>query len=135
MATTILPEVRDATGVITQPRTVIQNTDGQPIVTLFKEGDFWKLTLEVEGLDPQRNASAEERSLGIKSLSPPEIRVRARRKPADTHRALIDIGTRAVSAAATSTTGETGGPGGILMSYLRTATAIRWALRAFGEDI
>lgn len=115
--------------------TVTYDVDGMPRVTLTRDGNFWEATLEIDGLAPQRGTTAEERSAGIISLDPPSIRVRARRKAADTHRELIDAGTRAVSVSATSTLGDTGGPGGLLMSYLRVSRGIREALRLIGEDI
>jgi len=90
-------------------------------------------------LSPQRDLTAEEKRAGITSLNPPTVKVRARLKRADTNRALIDACCRAVGAAGWATTGETGGPAGVLMTYLRTSLAVRGALRLLaaqlGEDI
>jgi len=83
--------------------------------------------VEVEGLTPQRSTSADERRAGIRWLDPPIVQASKPRK-------LIDAACRAVAAAATSTTGETGGPGGLLMTYFRTAVGVKMALRELGED-
>jgi len=106
-----------------------------PTVTLTLENDVYRAVIDVEGLDPQRAVSAEESFLGIVSLNPPTVRVKARRSSLDTWRDLIDLAQRAVTAAATSTTGETGGPAGILLTYFRVAFGMRGALRLLGEDI
>jgi hypothetical protein len=92
-------------------------------------------TIEVEGIEPTRTTTAEERAAGVTSLNPPAISVRPRSTRPKTHRAAIDAAWLAVSAATTSTDGLTGGPGGLLMLYLRTSMAIRKALRLAAEDI
>lgn len=116
--------------------TVTVDETGLPRVTLSLDGEFYRAVLEVEGLDPQRGTTAEERAIGVQSLNPPTIRVRKRRRAADTHRALIDAAFRAVSVSATSTLdGDNGGPGGLLMTYLRVSRGMRQAIRALGEDI
>jgi hypothetical protein len=108
--------------------TVVYDSVGSPRVTLSKTGDTFDCILEVDGLEPDRDTTAEERAFGIRSLNPPTVRAR-------TLRALIDAAVRAVQASATSTAGETGGPGGLLMTHYRVARAVRTALRLLDEDI
>lgn len=118
--------------------TVVYDSVGSPRVTLTKDGTTYTAVLEVEGLDVQRSETAEERFIGITSLSPPTVVIServARLQRTSQHRALIDAAQRAVAAACTSTTGETGGPGGLLMTYYRVARAVRRALRLLGEEI
>lgn len=92
-------------------------------------------TIEVDGIEPTRTTTAEERAAGVTSLDPPTISVRPMSTRARTHRAAIDAAWLAVSAAAASTDGRTGGPGSLLMLYLRTSMAIRKALRLANEAI
>ena len=107
--------------------TVVVDEVWSPRVTLTKEGDAYEAVIEVEGLDPQRGTSADERRVGIRSLNPPTVRATSSRR-------LIDAACRAVAASATSTTGETGGPGGLLMTYFHVARAVKHAIRALDED-
>jgi hypothetical protein len=92
-------------------------------------------TIEVDGLEPTRETTAEERAAGITSLDPPTISIRPLSTRARTHRAAIDAAWRAVASSAAATDGLTGGPGGLLMVCLRTTMAIRTALRLAGESI
>jgi hypothetical protein len=97
-----------------------------PKVTLTSNGGVFTAVLEVADIDPGRLPSAEETALGVLSLAPPTVVARE-------VRALIDGCQRAVQAAISSTTGDTGGPSGIRMVYLRTALAVREALRKQGN--
>jgi hypothetical protein len=63
------------------------------------------------------------------------VRTRILRDARKSHRLLIDACQRAVTASATSTLGDTGGPGGLLMTHFRVARGVRAALRLLGEDI
>lgn len=117
--------------------TVVYDTSFAPKVTLTKDdaGGFTAV-IEVEGLDPQRGTSADERAMGITSLDPPTVTVSARASAYSTHRALIDASWRAVSASATSTLGgDTGGPAGLICTCLRVTAAVRHALRLLEEEI
>jgi len=116
--------------------TIVYDRPGAPRVTLTRtdQGAF-EATVEVEGLEPQRETTPEERFAGILSLNPPTVRARPRRDARQMHRALIAAACRAVVAAATSTTGTTGGPGAIVCTYLRVSLAMRQALRLLDEDI
>jgi len=105
-----------------------------PRVTLTLDEGVYTAVIEVDGVAPQRAVTAEELSLGVRSLDPPTVRIRQRRDPLDTWRDLVDLAQLAVSAAITSTTGTTGGPVGILFTYLRVSIGVRGALRALGED-
>ena len=107
--------------------TVVYDAVHSPKVTLTKTGTVYEAVIEVEGLEPQRGTSADERRAGIRSLNPPTVRATKTRK-------LIDAACRAVAASATSTTGETGGPGGLLMTYYLTARAVKEAIRLLDED-
>jgi hypothetical protein len=107
--------------------TVTYDAVWSPKVTLTKDGNVYSAVIEVEGLDPQRETSAEERRAGISSLNPPTVRATSARR-------LIDAACRAVAASATSTTGESGGPGGLAMSYFLTARSVKQAIRLLGED-
>lgn len=111
------------------------DSTGTPRVTLTREGGFYEATLEVTGLDPQRDLTAEERRVGITSLNPPTVRIREQKTEAKSHRRLIDACQRAVTASATSTLGSTGGPGGLLLTHFRVALAVRAAIRGLDEDI
>lgn len=108
--------------------TVIYDTGTTPRVTLSLESGVYTAVLEVEGLDPQRGTTAEERSEGISSLDPPTV-------SADNYRDLIDRAQRAVGSSIESTLGENGGAGEITMVYYRVAKGVRQAIRLLGEDI
>ncbi len=109
---------------------------GYPRVTLERDEDGnLSATIEIEGLDAQRGVSAEERIAGISSIDPPTVSARARDDRAKTLRVLIDAAIRAVWAAAESTTGQTGGAGGLVLSGWKVAVAMRQSLRAIDEDI
>lgn len=116
--------------------TVVYDGATGPKVTLTRtDAGGFECVLEVDGLEPQRATTAEERAVGITSLDPPTVMISPRPTAAKTHRALIDASFRAVSASATSTTGETGGVGGLLMTCLRVTMAVRHALRMLDEEI
>nr|PZN62474.1 MAG: hypothetical protein DIU58_12380 [Sphaerobacter thermophilus] len=116
--------------------TIVYDGPGAPRITLTRtDRGALEAVIEVEGLAPQRDITAEERFAGILSLDPPTVRVRPARNVRKMHRSLISAACRAVSSSATSTTGETGGPGAIICVYMRVALAMRQALRRLGEDI
>ena len=113
--------------------TVVYDSPGAPRVTLSRtERGALEAIIEVEGLAPQRTTSAEERFAGILSLDPPTVRARPRRNVRQVHRTLVELACRAVSSAATSTTGATGGPGAIICTYMRVAYALPNASRRVG---
>ncbi len=118
-----------------------------PKITISRDADgFLHAVIEVDGLEPQRGTTPEERLDGISSLDPPTV-------DAVDERALIDLSVRAVQAAVTSTVGlavdlqkEPGegvsaavgaqvGPGAVLTSGQRTASGMRNALRSIGVAI
>lgn len=107
-----------------------------PRVTLTKEdtGAFLAV-VEVDGIEPTRLETAEERAAGILTLNPPTVRAPVRQNPYDSHRILIDGCCRAVQSAISSTTGETGGPAALMMGHMRVSFAVRRALRLLGEEI
>ncbi|MFO7179584.1 MAG: hypothetical protein DIU78_012880 [Pseudomonadota bacterium] len=107
--------------------TVTYDAPHSPRVTLTKDGSVYTAVIEVEGLDPQRDTSADERRVGVRSLNPPTVRATSSRR-------LIDAACRAVAASATSTLGETGGPGGLAMTHWLVTRAVKEALRLLGED-
>jgi hypothetical protein len=107
--------------------TVTYDAPHSPRVTLTKDGSVYTAVIEVEGLDPQRDTSADERRIGVRSLNPPTVRATSSRR-------LIDAACRAVAASATSTLGETGGPGGLAMTHFLVTRAVKMAIRALGED-
>jgi hypothetical protein len=115
--------------------TVTYDGSGLPTTTLTDDGTAFEAVLELDGLDPQRGTTAEERARGISSLNPPTVRVRKRVVAADAHRALIDAAKLAVEAAVVSTNGDTGGPADLLMCRFKVAVAVRGALRLLGEEI
>jgi hypothetical protein len=120
---------------MSEPVTVTYDVIGRPKTTVTSSDLFFEAVIEVDGLDAQRDTTAEERALGVRSLTPPRVIVRKRRAAKDSHRALITAAQRAVVGAATSTTGENGGPSGLLFTHVRVAMAIRAALRMLKEDI
>ncbi len=107
-----------------------------PKITLTREdsGGFTAI-IEIEGLAPQRDVTSEERSVGVTSLDPPTVAVGKLSTDYRTHRALIDAAWRAVSASATSTLGDTGGPIGLICTCMRVTSAVRFALRLLDEDV
>lgn len=107
--------------------TVVYDATHSPRVTLTKDGTVYTAVIEVEGLNPQRGTNGDERRLGIRSLNPPTVR-------ATTQRKLIDAACRAVAGSATSTLGDTGGPGGLLMTHFLVTRAVKMAIRGLGED-
>lgn len=120
-------------------QTVTYDSPGSPRITLTRDATHgFFAVLEVSGLAPTRGPSAEERFAGIESLDPPMVRVQAQATMRETYRTLIAAAKRAVSSSATSTTGTTGGPRGIILTHMRVAFAMRAALRALTnptEDI
>jgi hypothetical protein len=120
---------------MSDPVTVTYDVVGKPKVTLTSSDLFFEAVIEVDGLEPQRLTTAEERAIGVKLLDPPTVVVRKRRLASDSHRALITAAKRAVTGSATSTMGDTGGPAGLLFTHVRVAMAIRGALRMLDEDI
>lgn len=117
-------------------QTVVYDAVDAPKVTLTLTDELgFECIVEIDGLEPTRSTTAEERAAGITSLDPPTIQVSARSTRYLTHRALLDASWRAVSASATSTTGTTGGPGGLIMTCWRVTSAVRHALRLLDEDI
>lgn len=109
--------------------TVVWESAATPKVTLTLGDDgAYTAVLELDGLDPVRETTAEERTAGISSLDPPTVRAR-------TVRALIEGAQRAVLAGAESTTGSTGGAAAIVLSSYRVALGVRMALRLLDEDL
>lgn len=120
--------------------TIVYDVTSRPKVTITRDDDDgFTAVVEVEGLEPQRGTSAEERAVGITSLDPPTVYVRARVDRAEVIRTLIRSCIRAVSASATSTLDDnTGGPYGQVHTAIRVGGAVRAALRKFtdpAEDI
>lgn len=115
--------------------TVIYDADDAPRVTLTLTDELgYECVVEIDGLEPTRSATAEERAAGIVSLEPPTVHVAARASRYDTHRALLDASWRAVSASATSTTGVTGGPAELVMVCWRVTAAVRHAVRVLAAE-
>lgn len=108
---------------------------GPDVTVTVDDAGGIECVLTIDELEPTRETSADERAMGISSLDPPTISVRARSTRYDTHRALLDASALAVSASAQATDGASGGPGGLLIMNYRVKTAIRHALRLAGEDI
>lgn len=115
--------------------TVVYDTPFAPRVTLTKSAAALLAVIEVDGLDPQRSTTPEERFVGIESLNPPTVRVPILRDPRASHRRLIDAAVRATQCSATSTLGSNGGPVALFYTYMRVSIAVRSALRLIGEEI
>lgn len=118
--------------------TVVYDIANRPKVTITRDDDDGLLAVvEIEGLEPQRDTTEEERSAGITSLDPPTVFVEDGNDRPTVVRTLIDGCVRAVSASATSTLGDTGGAYGRVCSAIRVAGAVRQALRLLDppEDI
>ncbi|HEX4336930.1 MAG TPA: hypothetical protein VH062_13515 [Polyangiaceae bacterium] len=116
-------------------RTAVFDCDGTPRTTITKTATAYTAIVEVTGLAPTRGTNADERAVGITSLDPPTVTVRRQRDASKSLRALIDGAVRAVMASATSTTGETGGPGGLILTVCHVTRGVRNALRYLGEEI
>jgi hypothetical protein len=114
--------------------TVNPNWAPKCTVTVDDDGNI-EAIVEIDELEPTRETTAEERGAGITSLDPPTVSIQARATTYDTHRAVIDGCLLAVAASADATDGSPGGIGPLFMMQLRTAIALRWALRECGEDI
>lgn len=125
----------DLDGAPLETGTVVFDVDGIPRVTLTKTSSAYTAIVEVAGLAPVRGTNADERFVGITSLDPPTVTVKRQRDPAKSMRALIDGCIRAVQASSSSTTGDTGGPGALLMITTHVAMGVRGALRLLQEDI
>lgn len=117
-------------------RTIVNPSWG-PKVTLTIDDDTGDMSavVELEGLDPTRDTTADERAQGVTSLDPPTVSVRQRANTYDTHRALIDGAIAAVSGAADATDDAPGGIGPFILLAFRVSTAVRKALREAGEEI
>jgi hypothetical protein len=115
------------------PRVLVRVFDGAHRKRYF-------CVIDVAGIVPYRNTTAEERKAGILSLSTPAVHANKIEK-------LIESGSLALQAAAFATPGvgfdvnKDGshkvilGPGDLAMMHYRTARAIRAALRLIDEDI
>jgi hypothetical protein len=116
-------------------RTAVLDVSFLPKITIWESPSAMAIEVEVEGIEPQRTETAEERSVGIRSLAPPTVIAPKLKDPRKTHRRLIDGAVRATQCAVTSTLGgDTGGPVGLLYTAMRVSMAVRWALRRIGHD-
>lgn len=98
-------------------------------LTIDDEGPSYTAVVDsISGLAAQREPTSEEIGLGISSLSPPTI-------TASTPRALVDLSALAVSNAVRSSVGARLPVGEILWIRLRTAWAVKGALRALDVEI
>jgi hypothetical protein len=109
-------------------KSAVYDSYGAPRVTLSRKDGVFTAVIEVDGLAPYRTESAEERKVGITSLTPPTVQTKNLRE-------LISSGSLAVQASMFATPGDTSGPGDLAMVHYRTARAIRAALRMIDEDI
>ncbi len=111
-------------------KSIVYDAKDSPRVTLARVGGQYDVTIEVDGLAPDRSVTAEERQVGITSLEPPTVH-------AKTTGQLIESGSRAVQAAAMVTpgVGDTLGPGELAMMHYRVSRALRVALRKIDEDV
>jgi hypothetical protein len=106
-----------------------------PTVTLTRDtAGTLTATLEIEGLDPQRDPSVEEQGLGILSLDPPRVYAADKPTRRRTIDALISAAYRAVFASVAATTGATPAPYELSTIGFRISTGLRAALRLVGED-
>jgi hypothetical protein len=108
--------------------TVVYEGFGAPKVTLSKEGAQFSATIEVAGLAPYRSTTAEERGVGISSLSPPTVATKSITE-------LVSSSSLAVQASMFATPGLSPGPGDLSMVHFRVSRAVRAALRKLGEEI
>lgn len=115
--------------------TVNPNWGPKVTVTIDDDTGDIEVIVEVDELEPDRETTAEERAAHITSLDPPTVVVPALDTDYDTHRAVIDGCLLAVTAAADATDGSPGGIGKLILFKLRTAIAVRWALRSAGASI
>ena len=112
------------------------DVDGTPKTTIWRRASSYTCMVEVAGLAATRAPSLEENvHLGIRSFDPPTVFVKRTRNSTADLRRLIDMSVRAVQSASTSTTGETGGPGTLVMIVCHVTRGVRGALRYLGEDI
>lgn len=111
-------------------KSVVYDSPGSPKVTLARVAGAYDLVLEVEGLEPYRTTTAEERGVGIESLEPPTVHAKNILQ-------LVSSGSRAVQTAVLATPAYTDTilAGDLAMIHYRTARAIRHALRLIDEDI
>lgn len=111
---------------VESPRTLVR------ILTTGSKPYF--CVLEIEGTEPYRHTTSEERQRGILSLAPVAVRARTALK-------LIEVGSVALQTAIYATPGyewggENGlGAGDLAMIHYKTTRAIRAALRTLGEDV
>lgn len=113
--------------------TVFWDNEATPRCRLTKDADLYQAVLAVEGLAPNRDPSLEERAIGILSLDPPTVSTMS--LASEGHRSLIDACQRAVQASVAASTGTRGTAAQMSFVYLRTAIAVRGALRMLDEDI
>lgn len=99
-----------------------------PRATVTLEGGAYTCVVDgIEGLEPERTTSADERVRGILSLDPPTVRSRVLDD-------LIDLAVEAVDVAVASSLGDAGSPGDNLMVRYKTSAAVRGALELLGVD-
>lgn len=124
-------------------KSIVYESAGSPKVTLSRTRGLFDLVIEVDGIAPYRSTTAEERRVGITSISPPTVHAKNLAQ-------AISSGSRAVQAAIFATPGvgfdqavaaRTGEleplvpAGDLAMVHYRTTRAIRAALRSIGEDV
>lgn len=124
-------------------KSVVYEGIGSPRVTLSRRSGRFDLVVEAEGIAPYRSPTAEERLVGITSLSPPTVHAKSLEQ-------AISSGARALEAAIFATpdvghdaayAAETGRiralvlAGDLAMIHYRTTRAIRTALRMIDEDV
>lgn len=111
-------------------KTVQYDQVGCPKLTLTRTQGVFDVVIEVEGIEPYRTTTAEERQLGIVSLSPPTVHAKNVER-------LLSSSSRAAMAAvyATLSVADGVGPADLAMIHYRTTRAVRAALRQMDEDI
>src|SRR5690606_14406997 len=106
-----------------------------PRITLTRDtSGTLTATLEIDGLDPQRDPSVEEQALGVLSPDPPTVYAGDKADRKRTIDALIAAAYRAVFASVAATRGGTPAPYELTAIGFRVSTGLRAALRLAGED-
>jgi hypothetical protein len=115
---------------------IVYDRSYSPKVTLTRDTTGrLTATIELTGLDPDRDVNADERKRGITSLDPPTVESRPLASRPKTLRVLIDGSWRAVAEAIAATPGlPTMTPADLASVCLRVTGAVRAALREMDED-
>lgn len=116
--------------------TVVSDRPYAPKVTLERDtSGTLTATLEIEGLDPQRDPNTEERAAGVVSFDPLRVFAADQTSRRAAILRLLSAAQRATFSAIASSNGATPQPAQLSAIAWRVSIAVRRALREMDENI